>query len=89
MKKKIVVLLLMLLVCSNVSFAYSASSLKREISYIQNEIRQSQRKISAIKYSDRISEYDKKRQIRKLEYKIYQKKRELQKIKSEYRRAIS
>ena len=87
--KKALLCLLALVFCANVTLAYSASSLKRDMNYIQSEIRQSQRKISSIKSSDRISEYDKKRQIRKLEYKINQKKRELKKLKYDYQRAIS
>lgn len=87
--KKTLLCFLVLIFCANVGFAYSASSLKREINYIQSDIKQAQRKISTIKHSNRLSEYDKKRQIRKLEYKIYQKKRELRKIKYDYQKALS
>ena len=89
MKKIAIILVLSIFVCVNSAFAYSVSSLKRELSYIQNDISQAQRKVSKIKHSNKISEYDKKRQIRKLEYVIYKKKRELRKIKYEYKKAIS
>lgn len=89
MKKIAIILFLVLFVCANSAFAYSASSLKREINYIKSDIQQAQRKISKIKYSNKISEYDKKRQIRKLEYVIYKKKRELRKIEYEYEKVIS
>ena len=84
--KKTLLCFLVLIFCANVGFAYS---LKWEINYIQSDIKQAQRKISTIKHLNRLSEYDKKRQIKKLEYKIYQKKRELRKIKYDYQKALS
>ncbi len=87
--KKTILCFLILIFCTTVGFAYNVNSLKREINYIQSDIKQAQRQISTIKYSNRLSEYDKKRQIKKLEYKIYQKKRELRKIKYDYQKALS
>ena len=89
MKKFFAILFVSFLLLSNVSFAYSASSLKSQINYLEREIKQDKREISSIKYSDRISEYDKKRKIRRLENSIYQNKRKLQRIKYEYKKAIS
>ena len=89
MKKVLTILFISCCILSNTVFAYSASSLKREINYIQSEIRQNERKINSIKSSDKISQYDKKRKIKALENKNYYNKRKIQRIKSEYKRAIS
>ena len=71
-------------------FAYSsASSLKRDLNSINRDIQNNKRKISSIKSSSRISDYDKKRQIQKLERQNYYLKQKSNKIKREYARAIS
>ena len=89
MKKVFAALFILSLFLTDVSFAYSASQLKRQIYSLQSEIRQDERTIGLIKRSDRISEYDKRRKIRQLQNEIYQNKRKLQRIKSEYKKAIS
>lgn len=67
----------------------SASSLKSEISRMESKIRYNKRKISSIRYSNKISEYDKKRQISRLESENRTLKRKIDRIRYEYRRAIS
>ena len=90
MKKLFVLSLTILFIFGNATFAYSsASSLKRDLDYIKRDINQNQRKIYSIKSSSRLSEYDKKRQIQKLERQNYYLKQKSSKIKREYARAIS
>ena len=90
MKKLLVLSLIAMFTFGNCTFAYSsASSLKRELYYIKRDINNNQRKINSIKHSDRISEYDKKRQIQKIERQNYYLKQKSYKIKREYSRAIS
>ncbi len=97
MYKKIIKILLFFFVLGSIQIA-SANSLlasdsayyiKREIRAVNYEIRDLDREISKIQYSDRISEYDKKRKISRLKNQIYYKKRELSRLKSKYRNAIS
>ena len=90
MKKLLVLSLIALFAFGNCAFAYSsASNLKRDLDYIKQDISSNQRKINSIKNSNRISEYDKKRQIQKLERQNYYLKQKSNKIKREYSRAIS
>ena len=90
MKKLLVLSLVVLFAFGNCVFAYSsASSLKRDLDYIKRDINSNQRKIYSIKHSDRISDYDKKRQIQKLERQNYYLKQKSAKIKREYQRAVS
>ncbi len=98
MNKSVILSLSLFLLCSNVSFSFaqsellsysSASSVKRSLENTNYEIRKNNREISAIKSSNRISEYDKKRKIRELERENYILKRKADKLKSDYRKAIS
>lgn len=89
MKKCIAVFLLFLFSAFSCAHAYSASSLKRELSSIERDIRNDQRKINSIKHSSYISDYEKKRKIRRLEREIYYNRSKAKKIKREYSRAIS
>ena len=97
MKKSIVLsFVLFNFVCSQ--FAYcaqelisysSAVSVKYELSSINRNIKTNQRKINSIKSSSKLSNYEKKRQIQKLERENYYLERKSTKIKRDYSRAIS
>lgn len=89
MKKCIVLFLLFLFSSLSCAHAYSASSIKRELSSIERDIRNDQRKINSIKHSSYISDYEKQRKIKKLEREIYYKRSKAKKMKREYSRAIS
>ena len=89
--------LLLLVLCLSVNFcsaeeliAYSsASSLKSELNRIEYTIKQNTRKISSIKSSRNLSANEKKRQISRLESQNSSLKQKANKIRSEYKRAIS
>jgi biopolymer transport protein ExbD len=67
----------------------SASSLKSELNRIEYTIKQNTRKISTIKSSKKLSVNEKKRQISKLESQNSSLKQKANKIRAEYKRAIS
>ena len=73
--------------CGNLCFAStSASTLKRQISNIEYDIKQNQRKINSIKLSKNLSENEKKRKIRSLESENTYLKRKLTKTKYDLRK---
>lgn len=67
----------------------SASSLKFKINSMNRQIKLNNSKIRTIKNSKKISQSEKRRQIRKLENKNYELERKIKKIKREYAQAIS
>ena len=67
----------------------SASSLKSELSKIEYTIKQNTRKISTIKNSKNLSVNEKKRQISKLESQNNSLRQKSNRVRAEYKRAIS
>lgn len=89
-KKSAVIALAVLMLGVYPVFAYqSATSLKGELNSIERQIKQNERKISSYKYSKTISPAQKKRNISRLEKQNYELKRKKERIKRDYRRAIS
>ena len=67
----------------------SASGLKSELNRIEYTIKQNSRKISTIKSSKKLSASEKRRQISRLESQNSSLRSKANKVRAEYKRAIS